>query len=121
MILKSAAESLAMIRTRRERRQKIQNAKNLLIGASIGTAAGAAAGLLFAPNSGRKTREQISRRTGEALSRVRERVAESQEKIAARLEEQSSKYRQAAEACSEAVKEAVAETDVKETTKGKKK
>jgi gas vesicle protein len=121
MMLKEVAERVMTLRNRRRIAQRRQNAKNLLLGATIGTAAGAAMGLLFAPRSGRETRDQISQRTGETLDTVKARVSDAGERIVDRVQSRTARLRIAAEACSENIKDAVRELDEEIDLKGKKK
>lgn len=121
MMIKEVADRVVALKNRRRIAQRRQNTKNLLLGATIGTAAGAAAGLLFAPQSGRETRDQISRRTAETLDTVKVRVTSAGEEIAHRVQDKASRLRDAAEVCTESLKEAVREPAEEADTKGKKK
>jgi gas vesicle protein len=57
------------------------DARSLGIGVLVGVVAGLAAGLLFAPQSGRETREQI----GEGFQNVREKLGEMGGKVKERF------------------------------------
>ena len=111
MIFKEAADRLATLSSRNRIAQRRQNTRKVILGAAVGTAAGAAAGLLFAPQSGSKTRAQISQRTGETIETLKTRVASTGEKIADRVQERTSRLRSAAESCKEEVKKAVSEVE----------
>lgn len=121
MLFKEVAERVSTLRNSRRIAQRRQNTKNLIIGATIGTAAGAAAGLLFAPQSGKKTREQISQRTEETVDTIKARVSSTSEKIADRVQNKASQLRDAAQACSEEIKKVVDEAAEEVEEKGKKK
>ena len=121
MILKAAANRYALIRNRSRIAQKKDNATNLLLGGSIGTIAGVAAGLLFAPKSGRETRRQIAQRTGETLTHIKEGVSDTTERISARLHEKKSSAQEAAEICSKAIRDVMKEPVMEGATKRKKK
>ena len=120
MILKAAANRYALIRNRSRIAQKKDNAINLLLGGSIGTIAGVAAGLLFAPKSGRETRRQIAQRTGETLTTIKEGVSDTTERISARLHEKKSSAQEAAEICSKAIRDVMKEPVMEGATKEKK-
>lgn len=117
MLLKEAADRLWTLKDRRRTARRRATTKNLLLGATVGTAAGAAAGLLLAPQSGKRTREKISQRTGQTLDTIKARVSSAGEQVNYR----TSRLREAAEACSENLKAAVTESVEEEATKGKKK
>ncbi|WP_353095217.1 YtxH domain-containing protein [Tissierella praeacuta] len=63
-------------RRRVEKARKTENAKNLAVGTAIGTAIGAVAGILFAPKSGKETREDISQKSKDVAENVRNTVNE---------------------------------------------
>lgn len=117
MLLKEAANRLWTLKDRRRTVQRRETTKNLLLGATIGTAAGAAAGLLLAPQSGKRTRERISQRTGQTLDTIKARVSSAGEQVHYR----TSRLRDAAEACSENLQAAVTASLEEEETKSKKK
>ena len=123
MVVKEVADRMLALRDRRRIAERKKNTRNLLLGATIGTAAGAAAGLLFAPQSGRKTRDQIYQRTGETINTIKESVAETGDRIADRVQEKASRLRAAAETCATSVKAAASESeeDKKNTKTAKKK
>ena len=109
MMLKEVADRVVTMRNRRQIDRRRQKTRDMLLGATIGTAAGAAIGLLFAPQSGRKTREQIAQRTGEAVDHMKSSVSSAGESLADRVQHRAERLREAAAACSEDVAEAVKE------------
>lgn len=58
----------------------MSNSRDFLKGLIIGGLIGAAAGILFAPKSGKETREDISRKTQDLLSRAKEEYETAMEK-----------------------------------------
>lgn len=107
MMLKEVADRVVTMKNRRKNIRRRENTRSLFLGATIGTAAGAAIGLLFAPQAGRKTREQIAQRTGEAVDHIKTHVSNAGEAVADRVQQRAERLREAAAACSENVAEAV--------------
>ncbi|HSH35928.1 YtxH domain-containing protein [Schnuerera sp.] len=60
-----------------ERQEKVDTAKKI----AIGTAIGAITGILFAPKSGKETREDIAKKTKETTETVKKSVKDSVESI----------------------------------------
>jgi gas vesicle protein len=58
----------------------MSNSRDFVKGLIIGGLIGAAAGILFAPKSGKETREDISRKTQDLLSRAKEEYEAAVEK-----------------------------------------
>jgi gas vesicle protein len=56
---------------KREKEKKIKAAQKLAVAATVGSAAGAVAGLLFAPKAGKETREDIAKNVGYASRSVK--------------------------------------------------
>ncbi len=106
MFIKDVLDRVVTTRRAHERQMRINTAKNLVLGATIGSALGATAGFLFAPKSGRETREEIARRTNERLETFRENVSDATERMATSLRAKGQTWRSAAEQCAEAVKAA---------------
>jgi len=121
MLLKEVTDRVVTMKNRRQIARRRENTRNLLLGASIGTAAGTAIGLLFAPQSGRKTREQIAQRTGEAVDHIKTHVSNAGESLAERVQHRAERLREAAAACSEDVAEAVKEPSEEDGGKKTKK
>ncbi|MBF0235483.1 MAG: YtxH domain-containing protein [Desulfamplus sp.] len=82
-------KELGQLRTREI--QQRSRTRNLIIGAGIGSAVGVAAGILFAPQSGRETRHIIANRAGETVKHLKENVAASKVKILASAAEKKKK------------------------------
>jgi len=94
MILNELANQVKRLRSSRTEDIRRNRTKNLIIGAGIGSAVGVAAGILFAPNSGRETRHIIADRTGRTMKNLKENVAAGKEKVfasAAEHKKESSK------------------------------
>ncbi len=70
-------EMFEMIGKEKRRKQRIQNAKTLAIGISAAAAAGLAAGILFAPKSGKETRNDIKEKTKEVVENTKEAVTKN--------------------------------------------
>lgn len=60
----------------RVRRARMEDAKKVSLGLVLGALAGSAAGLLFAPQSGKKTRQDIVNATKDAAETVRDKTDE---------------------------------------------
>lgn len=120
MILKEFADRYALTRKNSRIARRADNARILMLGAGIGTLAGAAAGLLFAPQSGSEMRRQIAERTGETITNIKERVSNTTERVSARVQERSSSAREAAEICSQAIRDAMSEPETGGGSKRKK-
>ena len=65
-------EMFEMIGKEKRRKQRIQNAKTLAIGISAAAAAGLAAGILFAPKSGKETRKDIKEKAKEVVDNTKD-------------------------------------------------
>jgi gas vesicle protein len=121
MLLKEVTDRVVTMKNRRQIARRKENTRNLLIGATIGTAAGAAIGILVAPQSGRKTREQIAQKTGEAVDHIKTRVSSAGEVLADRVQQRAEGLREAAAACADDVAEAVKASNDKDGGKQTKK
>ena len=99
--------------TRRSRAKALRRdrTKNMVIGVGIGTAVGVAAGILFAPKSGKETRQAIADRTSETVVNLKESVAAAKERLAASAAEKSSMLREAGQKGVEAAKETLKKQD----------
>ena len=76
--LTKQVKELGALRTKERQRSRT---RNMIIGVGIGSAVGAAAGILFAPKSGRETRHSIAHRTGETVKHLKENVAATKDRI----------------------------------------
>lgn len=65
-----------------KRNKKGKTARNLAIGAGVGTAVGLAAGMLLAPKSGKETREDIVKNAKSAVDNVKVTITDAKDKIA---------------------------------------
>ena len=111
MFLKEVMDRVITTRRAHERQMRINTAKNLVLGATIGSALGATAGFLFAPKSGRETRDEIARRTNDRLDAIRENVSDTRTRIASSLRAKAENWRSAAEQCADAVQAAASSED----------
>ena len=87
MMFNELAKQVKRLGNSRTRELRKSRAKNLIIGAGIGSAVGVAAGILFAPQSGKETRHIIADRTGETVKNLKENVTATKDKIFASAEE----------------------------------
>jgi gas vesicle protein len=111
MILNELINQVNKTRRSRAKALRRDRTKNMVIGVGIGTAVGAAAGILFAPKSGKETRQIIADRTSEAVVNLKESVAAAKERIAASAAEKSSMLREAGQKGVEAAKETLKKQD----------
>lgn len=87
-----------------KKKKKNDTAKNVAIGAGIGTALGLAAGFLFAPKSGKETRENIAKGAQKLTEEVKEKLEEASSKIkemASKKSENSSGNDNSSDCCCE--------------------
>ena len=87
MMFNELAKQVKRLGNSRTRELRKSRTKNLIIGAGIGSAVGVAAGILFAPKSGKETRHIIADRTGETVKNLKENVTATKDKIFASAEE----------------------------------
>lgn len=73
-------DSIKEARKKKERAKKIKSAKKLATAATVGSAAGAIAGLLLAPKSGKETRQDIAKNVKIASENVRSSAVNVKEK-----------------------------------------
>src|SRR3989339_1411954 len=81
MILNELANQVKKLRSSRTEDIRRSRTKNLILGAGIGSVVGVAAGILFAPKSGKETRQIIADRTGETAKTIKDNVAAGKEKV----------------------------------------
>ncbi len=60
-----------------EKKEEKSGTKNVVIGAAIGVLAGAIAGILFAPKSGKETRADIANYAHEMKDKIAEQIAKA--------------------------------------------
>ena len=80
MILNELAGQVKKFRSMRTEDIRRNKTRNLILGAGIGSVVGVAAGILFAPKSGRETRHFIADRTGRTMKNLKDNVAAAKEK-----------------------------------------
>ena len=105
MVLNELANQVKKVRSARAKDMRRNRTKNMVIGVGIGSALGAAAGILFAPKSGKETRQIIADRTSETIKNFKDNVAATKAKISASATENGSRLREAGQKGVEAVKE----------------
>ena len=71
----------------KRKKQKIKTAKTAALTAAIGVTAGAAAGLLLAPKSGKETREDIANKSIEAKDLLVKKTTATKEAISQKVSE----------------------------------
>jgi gas vesicle protein len=111
MILNELINQVNEARRSRAKALRRNRTKNMVIGAGIGTAVGVTAGILFAPKSGKETRQIIADRTSETVVNLKESVAAAKERIAASTAEKSAMLREAGQKGVEAAKEELKKQD----------
>ncbi|OEH84910.1 hypothetical protein BHU72_06875 [Desulfuribacillus stibiiarsenatis] len=115
----SIRDLLLLSKENRIREKRKEACKNLTIGASVGLAIGTVIGVLFAPKSGKETREQIAAKAKESVEITKETLEDSKAKILQFVEEQKEKITALKnEACCE-VATAIEQEDQTVTTKKK--
>ena len=105
MILNEVINQVKEVRRSRAKALRRNRTKNMVIGAGIGTAVGVAAGILFAPKSGKETRKIIADRTNETVINLRESVEAAKDRISATAAEKGSRLREAGQKGVETAKE----------------
>ena len=111
MILNELINQVNEARRSRAKALRRDRTKNMVIGAGIGTALGVAAGILFAPKSGKETRQIIADRTSETVVNLKGSVAAAKERLSASAAEKSSMLREAGQKGVEAAKETLKKQD----------
>ena len=105
MFLNELANQVKKVKSSREKDMRRNRNKNMVIGVGIGSALGVAAGILFAPKSGKETRQIIADRTSETIQNFKDDVAATKAKISASATEKGSRLHEAGQKGVEAVKE----------------
>ncbi len=114
MILNNLAGQAKQIRIARTRTLRQNRAKNLAIGAGIGTAIGVMAGILFAPKSGRETRQIVTDRTSETIKDFKNNIASAKNKVSASAKEKADRLREKGQEAAEDVKDNLKDKDKKD-------
>jgi gas vesicle protein len=105
MILNELANQVKKVRSSRAKDMRRNRTKNMVIGVGIGSALGVTAGILFAPKSGKETRQIIADKTSATVKNFKDNVAATKAKISASATEKASRLREAGQKGVEAVKE----------------
>jgi len=88
---------------------EMNNSKHMVFGLLIGALAGATAMLLFAPQSGRQTRDQIQLKSEELMNKTNEFVKDSVKQVQRKTEEISSEIKEKVAQLKESGKEKLVE------------
>ena len=105
MFITEATRRVLDFQGKKARQRKIRTARDLMVGATLGTAVGAAAGVLFAPRSGEETREAIRRKTDETLSAAKENIADKTVDLREAVRSRKDEYLEIADKCADAIRE----------------
>ena len=105
MILNELANQVKKVRSSRAKDMRRNRTKNMVIGVGIGSALGVTAGILFAPKSGKETRQIIADKTSATVKNFKDNVAATKAKISSSATEKASRLREAGQKGVEAVKE----------------
>lgn len=99
--------SLADILKKNDKRAKRKNTAKVAAGIGLGAIAGAVAGTLLAPKSGKETRDDIVKGTMDTFEKAKSTVNEAKEKISRNIEERKDIFGDSADqsAASEDLKE----------------
>lgn len=111
MILNELANQVKKVRSSRAKDMRRSRTKNMVIGVGIGSAVGVATGILFAPKSGKETRQIIADKTSETVRNFKDNVSATKAKISASAAEKGSRLRGAGQKGVEAVKETLKKSD----------
>jgi gas vesicle protein len=111
MILNELANQVKKVRSSQAKDIRRSRTKNMVIGVGIGSALGVATGILFAPKSGKETRQIIADKTSETVRNFKDNVSATKAKISASAAEKGSRLREAGQKGVEAVKETLKKSD----------
>lgn len=109
MILKEIADRMHHAKISREQTLRRNRAGMLALGVALGGAVGAVAGVLFAPKTGKETREELSRRGSEVWEKVKENASTAGNRLVSAVEEKSSRVCTAADKAVDAARESLRE------------
>jgi gas vesicle protein len=110
VILKEIADRILDTRISREQTLRRDRAGMLALGVVIGSAAGAVAGVLLAPKSGKETREELSRYSCETWGKMKDNATATGHRLVDAVEEKGSRMRTAAEKGVDAARESLQES-----------
>lgn len=111
MLINELANKAKSVRQARTRDQQRARAKGMAIGAGIGAVAGIVAALLFAPKSGRETRQIIGEKTGQTMNNFKKKAAEVKENLSASVAQKGARLRDAGQECVDGAKESLKQSD----------
>ena len=113
MILNELIKKAIDIKHSQEKTVRSTRTKNMLIGTGIGTVIGVAAGILYAPKSGKETRQQIVDETEKVAKSMKDNMDAVKTKVADSVKEAGSKLYEAAEKTGSKLNEAAEKTESK--------
>ncbi len=119
MILNELANQVKKVRSSLAKDVRRKRNKNIALGIGIGSALGVAAGILFAPKSGKETRHIIVDQTSETIKKIKDNVIATNAKISSSVREKGSRLREAGQKGFEAVKETLKKPGEDEVMKKK--
>ena len=107
MIIKDFIDHVRHAKIDRENAARRSKAGMFALGVSIGCTVGAVAGVLLAPRSGKKTRDDVVLRGGEAWEKIKDNVSTNGHRLVHVLKEKGACIGAAVEKESEAVEESL--------------
>lgn len=110
IILNELANQVKKVRSSRADDIRRKRNKNIVLGVGIGSVLGVAAGILFAPKSGKETRHIIADRTSETIRKLKDNVITANEKISSSVKEKGARIHKAGQKGFEAAKETIKKT-----------
>jgi gas vesicle protein len=113
MIIRNFIDQVRHARSDREKAVRRNKAGMLALGLSIGCTVGAVAGVLFAPRSGKDTREDVSRRGSETWEKIKDNVSANSHRLVQAVEEKGDCLCTAGAKCDDSAKEPLKETSGK--------
>jgi gas vesicle protein len=120
MIVKELVDRLRNARSARENSIRRNRAGALAVGVSVGCAVGAVAGILFAPKSGKETRDDVSRLGKDAWVKIKDNTISTEQQLVNAMEEKGSQVYVAAGKIVDAAKEVLHDPAEKEAAGSKK-
>ncbi len=113
MIIKDFIDQVRHAKIERENAARRSKAGMLALGASIGCAVGAVAGVLWAPRSGKETRDDVTLRGSEAWEKIKDNVSTNGHRLVHVVKEKGACLGAAVEKESEAVEESLQDASAK--------